>query len=243
MRYPAELHGPSPRLLLPDAPALIAGHGRATLLTPDGELLDLPSAELRRALDGAPPLLVHGPATARRLDLPRFDACFDLLELFAFCLPARPAAADAARPGHGARARPAGRCRRRRRAAAGDGDHPATATRRRPWQPMNRDAGHPRRAPDGEGRRLALGAFGPRRARRRRAKAPLDPYKVWRRLPEWEDPGPAQPPASFDVSPAEARTRLSQILGEGAEQRPQQADYASDAACAFAPRAGRASRM
>src|SRR3954470_24336287 len=81
-----------PRLLLPDAPALIAGHGRATLLTPDGELLEMPSAGLRRALDGAPPLLVHGPATARRLDLPRFDACFDLLELFAFCLPARPAA-------------------------------------------------------------------------------------------------------------------------------------------------------
>ena len=28
-----------PRLLLPDAPALVAGAGRATLLTPDGEVL------------------------------------------------------------------------------------------------------------------------------------------------------------------------------------------------------------
>lgn len=37
-------------------------------------------------------MLVHGPATARRLDLPRFDAAFDLLELFAFCLPAHAAA-------------------------------------------------------------------------------------------------------------------------------------------------------
>ena len=69
----------------------------------------------------------------------------------------------------------------------------------------------------------------------------LDPYKVWRRLPDWEDPGPAQPPGSFAVSPAEARTRLAQMLGEGAEQRPQQADYASAASGAFAPREDQAS--
>ncbi|RYI98697.1 MAG: ATP-dependent DNA helicase, partial [Acetobacteraceae bacterium] len=81
-----------PRLLLPDAPALIAGLGRATLLTTDGELLAIPAAELGRTLAGAPPLLVHGPATARRLDLPPFEAAFDLLELYAFCMPARPAA-------------------------------------------------------------------------------------------------------------------------------------------------------
>ncbi len=37
-------------------------------------------------------MLVHAPATARRLGLPPFDAAFDLLELFAFCLPARTAA-------------------------------------------------------------------------------------------------------------------------------------------------------
>ncbi|MBD0271438.1 MAG: hypothetical protein ICV73_05865, partial [Acetobacteraceae bacterium] len=85
---------PSPtRLLLPEAPALVAGYGRGTLLTPDGELLALSAAELHRALrDLPPPLLVHGPATARRLDLPRFDDAFDLLELFAFCLPAHAAA-------------------------------------------------------------------------------------------------------------------------------------------------------
>ena len=67
--------------------------GRGTLLTPDGEILSLSAAGLHAALrDGPPPMLVHGPATARRLDLPRFDDAFDLLELFAFCLPARPAA-------------------------------------------------------------------------------------------------------------------------------------------------------
>src|SRR3712207_5705232 len=85
---------PSPtRLLLPEAPALVAGYGRGTLLTSDGEILALSAAELHRALrDLPPPVLVHAPATARRLDLPRFDAAFDLLELFAFCLPAQAAA-------------------------------------------------------------------------------------------------------------------------------------------------------
>jgi ATP-dependent DNA helicase DinG len=36
--------------------------------------------------------------------------------------------------------------------------------------------------------------------------------------------------------PAEARCRLAELLGEGAEARPQQADYASAIASAFAPR-------
>jgi ATP-dependent DNA helicase DinG len=226
-----------PRLLLPDAPALVAGHGRATLLTPDGELQELSAAELHRTLAGQPPpLLVHGPATARRLDLPRFDACFDLLELFAFCLPARPAAPtprglamalDLDLPKDDAAAAallPEMATILLRRLAAGRG------------LPMNRDAGilaaQLKKAaawPWAESVLAALGASA--------EKPSLDPYKVWRRLPDWEDPGPPQPPASFEVSPTEARTRLGQILGEGAEQRPQQADYASAASGAFAPRA------
>jgi ATP-dependent DNA helicase DinG len=228
-----------PRLLLPDAPALVAGHGRGTLLTPDGELLTLPAAELAAALrDLPPPLLVHGPATARRLDLPRFDAAFDLLELLAFCMPARSAAPtprglalaldmDPPRDEAAAAALlPAMATAMLRhlattRAAPPNRDAPALAARLAeaaawPWAPAVL---------------AALGAPG--------ARPSLDPLKVWRRLPDWEDPGPPQPPAGFDVSPAEARTRLGQILGEEAEQRPQQADYASAAAGAFAPREDR----
>ena len=36
----------APRLLLPDVPALVAAHGRATLLTPDGEVLILSGPRL-----------------------------------------------------------------------------------------------------------------------------------------------------------------------------------------------------
>ena len=80
------------RIVLPDAPSVVAGHGRAAILTVDGELLLLPAAEAAAHLRGlAPPLLVHAPATFRRLGLRGIPA-FDLLELFAFALPARAAA-------------------------------------------------------------------------------------------------------------------------------------------------------
>jgi ATP-dependent DNA helicase DinG len=224
-----------PRLLLPDAPALIAGHGRGVLLTPDGEVIAGDSATLHRHLrDLGPPLLVHAAATARRLDLSPFAGAFDLLELFAFCLPARPAAptprglalaleldppADA--PGTAALL-PEIAALLLRRLAAGRG------------LPLNRDAAslaaQLRDAAEWPWSASVLAALG-------EAPAPsLEGYRVWKRLPEWEDPGPAQPPASFPVTPAEARRRLAEILGEGAEQRPQQSDFASAASGAFAPR-------
>src|SRR5436305_236078 len=79
------------RPALPEAPALVAGHDRACILTPDGELLVLGAEEAARHLRGLPPpLLIHAPATLRRLGI-RALATFDLLELFAFVLPARPA--------------------------------------------------------------------------------------------------------------------------------------------------------
>src|SRR5262245_6684155 len=81
------------RIAMPDAPAVVAGHGRAAIFTADGELmlLSAPDAATRlRALP--PPLLVHAPATFRRLGIRGAAPAFDLLELFAFALPARTAA-------------------------------------------------------------------------------------------------------------------------------------------------------
>jgi ATP-dependent DNA helicase DinG len=59
---------------------------------------------------------------------------------------------------------------------------------------------------------------------------------VWTQLPEWEEPPPAPPPGTEPVDPALARARLSDLLGEAAEPRPQQSDYASALAQAFRPR-------
>ncbi|MBR0642458.1 ATP-dependent DNA helicase [Plastoroseomonas hellenica] len=220
--------------MLPEAPALIAGNGRAALLTPDGEFLWLPAGEVTAHLD-APPLLVHAPATARRLGLPGFPGAFDLLELFAFCRPAQPCAPtprglamalgfDAPRDAEAAAALlPEMATALLRHLAAGRG------------APLNRDAAslaaRLREAVDWPWAASVLAALGDESA-----IASPNGLKVWRRLPEWEDTAPPMPAASFGVEPSEARQRLAEILGEDAEQRPQQADYASAAAAAFAPR-------
>src|SRR5271156_4783650 len=73
---------------LPEFSALIAGHGRAVLLTEDGEFLSPTPANAAALLGERMPLVVHGPATLKRLGNPDV-AVLDLLELFAFVCPAQ----------------------------------------------------------------------------------------------------------------------------------------------------------
>ena len=233
MRSPATTN-PTRRLMLPDAPCVVAGVGRACILTADGEVLDLPADEAGRLLRGmAPPLLVHAPATLRRLGL-RGLACLDLLELFAFALPARPVAPT---PRGMALALdlppPTGmeaaclllpdlvRTLLARLAAGRD-------------TPANRDAA-------GLAARMGQAGWGWARfvaAALGRPDAAPDPtaLRVWKRLAEWEETPPPPPPTSLPVAAHEARARLAAMLGPDAEQRPGQADYAAAAAAAFAPR-------
>jgi ATP-dependent DNA helicase DinG len=52
------------------SPALVAAHGRAVFFTADGEILTLPAEEAAHRLRGlAAPLVIHAPATFRRLGL------------------------------------------------------------------------------------------------------------------------------------------------------------------------------
>jgi ATP-dependent DNA helicase DinG len=222
-------------LPLPDAPAVVAGFGRAAVLTPDGELLTLSSedaAALLRTLP--PPILVHAPATFRRLGM-RPGPAFDLLDLFAF-----------ARPGDSAAPTPRGL------AQAMDHDDPPAALEdqaallpelalgllnhlaRGRDTPMNRDAA-------GLAARMARvgwgwGGFVMEALGQPGAAASIDGMKVWRRLPEFEEAAIPPPPSSHPVTEAEARARLATILGSQAEQRPGQADYAGAATAAFRPR-------
>jgi ATP-dependent DNA helicase DinG len=224
-----------PRLLLPEAPALVAAHGRATLLTPDGELITLKGPRIGDALaEFPPPILVHAPASARRLDIPPLLDALDLLELFAFALPAQHApptprglalALDLPPPEDDAAAAAllpdiAGRLLR---ALADEAQNPSA-----------KDAAgmaaqlHTAGWPWAQSVLAALGVSD--------ARASRDAFKPWRRLPEWEETNPPPPPSSHPVEPNEARRRLAEMLGAGAEQRPQQADFASAAAQAFFPR-------
>ncbi len=219
--------------------ALVAGHRTVSLLTPDGELLALAPAEAASMLRGLPPpLLVHAPATLRRLGLGALPT-LDLLELFAFVLPARTAAptprglalalgltdgeigpADA-----GLLPKLAGMLLSRASALA----HTPSGVDMAPlalalgragwsWAPSVRAA-------------LGIGGTLPPEAMQ-----PAQAMRVWRRLPKWEETAPRPPPGNQEVAPREARARLDRMLGPDAEQRPGQADYADAAARAFQAR-------
>ncbi len=225
---------PAP-IVLPDAPAVVAGHGRAALLTRDGELLLLPSAEAAAALRSEPPpLLVHAPATLKRLGL-RTVPALDLLELFAFVLPARPVpptprglalALDLPPPAgleDAAGLLPDIAAALLTRLAAG-----ATLPRQAQAASLAALMG----AAGWPWSRAVLAALAQPAAR-----PSLRGLRVWEDLPKWEDEAPPPPPGSRPVPASEARARLARMLGPDAEQRPGQGDYADAAAAAFAPRA------
>ena len=220
----------------PQTAAIVAGHGRASILTGDGELASGSPAEINRLLGDAMPLLVHAPVTFRRLGL-RPRPAFDLLELWAFVRPATPAAPtprglalalDMPPPSDmedAAALLPAIAEALLARLAAGR-DTPA-----------NTDASSLAARMGASGWSWApsvLAALDG--AKLGGASKPTDGLRVWKRLPEWEEEAPPPPPSSHPVLPAEARRRLATILGANAEQRPGQGDYASAAAAAFAPR-------
>jgi len=79
---------PTARIAPPAAPVLVARLTEALWLTTDGEVERIRPEEAARRVSARAPLLVHMPATARRLGRGPFQA-YDLLELFAFAHPAR----------------------------------------------------------------------------------------------------------------------------------------------------------
>ncbi|SDD78379.1 ATP-dependent DNA helicase [Rhodospira trueperi] len=231
---------PSSSVSVPPVPALVASPRRAVLVHPDGEVEEGEPAVLGRRAADLRPLVCHAPGTAARLGRESLRA-HDVLELFAFARPARfvlPTAAGLAealgleRPEdlvsqalvlprvaaallHEVTALP-GRER-------SDARSLAFAMARGGWM-----WGGPVLA--------ALGAQGdaPHAASMVRA------FRVWERLTEISEHAPDVPAGNHPVEGGEARARLADLLGPAAEDRPQQADYASAATAAFAPREKRA---
>ncbi|HEY1720134.1 MAG TPA: ATP-dependent DNA helicase [Magnetospirillaceae bacterium] len=225
-----------PQPHLPEAPALITHPRGAVWLTPDGEIAALTHGEAARRAKAQPPMLCHRNAVAARLGVDPFPA-FDLLELFAFVRPAKFVVPTV-------------------RGLAEALDLPAPKTHEDEAATLPAIAAHllvefaRRDRMDGEAKRAEVRGIALVMARAGWAwgpgvlaaigaggdKAPVGAFNVWEHLPEWQETAPEPPPGSQPVEPSEARMRLAQMLGSTAEERPSQADYASAAAMAFAPR-------
>jgi len=224
------------RTRLPRAPALAPGLSNAGWLDADGAMETLDHADALARARAEPPIVCHVKATARRLGAQPFDA-YDVLELYAFVRPASfctptprglttalglPVPADlddAAASLHRAAA-----TLLQELAARGQTDRDAAGIAWRMahggwrWGPYVL---------------AALGFDGSGEGASPRGGVGLN---AWERLGEWSESAPEPPPGNQPVSAREARTRLADLLGDGAEARPQQADYASAVSQAFLPR-------
>jgi ATP-dependent DNA helicase DinG len=219
------------------SPALAVGYSRACILTPDGELLSLSSAEACAALAKMrPPVVVHAPATLRRLGLKPGTPVLDVLELFAFVLPGRTVAPTVRGLALALDMKPPESLEEQAALLPDIAQALLHRLRAGATLPINMyAAGVAQRM----GRAGWLWAPAVAAALPPEAATSLDGFKPWRRLPEWEEQAPPPPGASLAVEPGEARRRLASILGPGAEQRPGQAAYAHAVAAAFAPRQAR----
>ncbi|MEE8172303.1 MAG: ATP-dependent DNA helicase, partial [Alphaproteobacteria bacterium] len=242
------------RAALPGAPALVLAPGRAVWLGLTGEIEEISLAEAAKRLAADPPPFVcHARAMARRLGINAFHA-YDLLELYAFtrpagfCLPTAIGLADALglkRPSDHAgeavllldAAAALLLILAKERVSPDEPDGNETAFR---IAAVLEKAGWiwgeaVLRALSPAGRMAEYSEIG------KAARVPPDrdnsALAVWARLKEWQDSAPQTAPNHFGVSNAEARARLAELLGEGAEARPQQADYASAVCGAFQPAA------
>ena len=221
-----------------DLPALAAGYRSVVIAAADGSVETLvPPKAIQRISEGLLPIVCHAPATTRRLSSPPFST-LDILELFAFvrpahfCRPTPSGIADALELNQ-----PGGLEDEVRLLQMASGALLTELIRMEPSRERNlvRETAQV----------MAVGKWGwaPLVLRALAAETTHTPenitnssLEVWRQLPEWSEFAPEGQPGNLPVSSDEARGRLAELVGNHAEDRPQQGDYASAIAHAFAPR-------
>ena len=221
----------APTVALPGAPTLTAGPGGAVWISAEGEVEEIDHAEAARRASGEAPIVCHAPALARRLGTTRL-AAYDVLELFAFvrpaqfCLPTARGLSTALS------------------LAAPDGLASEAAAVRAAAQALLAELARATQSDEDRDAAavaavMAHGgwAWGPAVVAAIAGTAePGKGLDAWERVPKWREGAPEPAPGHAPVSGAEARERLKSLLGEDAEPRPEQAEYAAEAAHAFAPR-------
>ncbi len=226
-------------IVLPDIPILAVNTREAAILTTDGEVKTMPHAQAQALVHKKPVMVCHAPYTRQRLGAQDILA-FDLLELFAFVHPAAFCVPT-----------PVGLTK-----ALGltppesFEDYPLSLMEvaQALLGDLQKEVRHAKKADPLEIAK-AMGLNGKGWAWSPYICAALgheyDPAEpvisktalnIWKHLPEWSEQPPEPPPSHNPVTGEEARARLAEILGPGAEMREPQRNYATKMAAAFAPR-------
>ena len=216
---------------------LVAGPSDAIIQSPEDEIQHINQSNTETVINSIePPILCHAPSVCRRLDVKKFEA-LDLLELFAFCRPSQfcvPTSSGIAK--------------------ALNLDTPASIeeearTLRHASEVLLKELNliDPKEDPDAFliAKAMENGGWtwGPivmdsleHLANSNTQPHPRSGLGIWMRLNSWAEHAPDPPPENQEVTVTETRQRLSELTGEAAEPRPQQADYASAVSTAFAPK-------
>lgn len=246
--YTAPMTNPTnrqPEIMMPETTALVAGVRQAYVVEASGELSSVSFSEAARDLkkSSTPPIVCHARRTGQRLGLgPDPVRAFDVLELFAFvkpsefCLPTPMGLAQSL--GLPLPANHEDEAMTLIRAGEALLRHlvnlPAQDERNRlglvGLAHAMKLGGWPWAVP-------VLAALGenysgesPHSQTVRRA------FRVWDKLPDWEDRGFEAKPGDAPVSPLEARARLDEMLvSQTSEERPEQQQFAAGVTAAFDP--------
>ena len=210
-------------------PALHASHAGIWIADRTGTRR-IGRGEAIRIVADTPVILMNAPLVGQRLGYAELSG-LDLLELFAFLRPARfmvptakglAAAAGIDPPADDAAVAPFLRDATAALMALAGGDWPE---REGAWTAMR-----------------SLARFGwpwaPALAQRIATPAANERW-LFATLPEWDEGAPRPAPRTVAIDLPAVDARLSQLTGDGAEERPGQRAYAEAAAAAFGPRAVR----
>ncbi|MEC7488930.1 MAG: ATP-dependent DNA helicase [Pseudomonadota bacterium] len=221
-----------------DIPALAVDHRRAVLADAAGNLRAMSKAAAAALIsDGTIPIVCHLPTTARRLKTSSFLA-LDLLELYAFVRPA-----NVCQPTVSGLSMALGFNLPDELEDQAENLQFLGGILLTELISMSPGPGRDRIAEIARSMEAANWGWSPLVLRALRSETPpefsdnsITALEIWRRLPEWSEYASDGQPGNLPVAPDNARARLASMVGKGAEDRPQQGDYASAVSHAFAPR-------
>ena len=226
------------KITLPDIPAMCANARQAAILTAEGEIRVVNHETAKQLIHDKPALVCHAPYTRKQLNADDILA-FDILELFAFVHPAKFCVPT-----------PVGVAKALGLSPPTDFDEMPMSLmecaqallgdlRSDPWQakanPLNIASVMGLQGKGWNWTPFIFSALGEEYDPRIPVISKTD-LNIWKNLPEWSEEAPEPPPSHHPVTEDEARARLKQLLGTGAETREQQANFTATLSHAFAPR-------